>query len=283
MKLLDSIELDLDVPSSLPNLGIIKTLLHFTQIILSFIALCTSASIISTQRYYYGNSHAAPSYTLVISIISLFLSTILTFVPWSRFNQGQCVPIRKLFIKSRINLIMSLFLVITWFIAMVAMTTYANNRSTCEVNYTMRRLYSSYNGDWNRQCDSSKATAAFCWFSFFICSGATFCCVILFWHEKQLNHSRYKRNKGGEDPIMDEVSTDNSNKVETQHTTIDSPCVPIPMTEYAHTPEEPTPYSHSPYHSPQYNNHSYSQLPTTYNYSPSPHFTPQPPSFQHHY
>lgn len=45
-------KLDFDTPSSLPKLGVYKVALHALQMLLAFITLCITASIISAENEY---------------------------------------------------------------------------------------------------------------------------------------------------------------------------------------------------------------------------------------
>lgn len=45
-------KLDFDTPSSLPRLGVYKVALHALQILLAFITLCITASVIAAENAY---------------------------------------------------------------------------------------------------------------------------------------------------------------------------------------------------------------------------------------
>lgn len=52
MGLVDLIELDIDTPANLPNIGIYKFGLHLIQILFAFLTFCILIPIISIERHY---------------------------------------------------------------------------------------------------------------------------------------------------------------------------------------------------------------------------------------
>lgn len=188
MGILDLIELDIDTPNSLPSLGVYKIGLHFIQTLFSFITMCIVASVISIERYYTGSSQAAPNYTLVVSLFSLLISIPLAIFPWSKYR-NHLVPVRNFFLRPRTTVIFTCFLTFGWFAAMISMTVHANSTKNCALDEKLQKSDGGYASSWMKQCNSSKAAAAFSWLSFFLWLATAVASVILLWHEKKLRHA----------------------------------------------------------------------------------------------
>ncbi|KAI8647665.1 hypothetical protein BD408DRAFT_398667 [Parasitella parasitica] len=181
-------KLEFDTPSSLPKLGIHKIGLHVIHIILAFATLCTTVPIISAENAYKGSSQAAPNYTLVVALITLFVSVPLVIFPWVLMAKKGFVSIRKFFLRPRTTVIFTCFMTLAWFFAMISMTSHSRNASNCAFDKEFKDN-ESYISTWSKQCNCAKASAAFSWFSFFVGVATVACSAILLWHEKKLRHA----------------------------------------------------------------------------------------------
>ncbi|KAL0146115.1 hypothetical protein V8B55DRAFT_1468220 [Mucor lusitanicus] len=170
-------KLDFDTPSSLPRLGVYKVALHALQILLAFITLCITASVIAAENAYKGSSQAAPNYTLAVTLITLFVSAPLVVFPWTMMGKKGLTAIRNFFLRPRTTVILTCFMTMGWFAAMISMTVHSTNAS----NY--------YVHAWSKQCNSAKASTAFCWIAFLVAAATVVCSAILLWHEKKLRHA----------------------------------------------------------------------------------------------
>ncbi|CEP13125.1 hypothetical protein [Parasitella parasitica] len=180
--------LEFDTPSSLPKLGIYKVGLHIIHIILAFATLCITVPIISAENTYKGSSQAAPNYTLVVALITLFISIPLVIFPWTLMTKKGFVSVRKFFLRPRTTVIFTCFMTLAWFVAMISMTAHSRNVSNCAVDNELKDD-ENYISAWSKQCNCAKASAAFSWFSFFVGVATVACSAILFWHEKKLRHA----------------------------------------------------------------------------------------------
>ncbi|KAI8382910.1 hypothetical protein BD560DRAFT_486989 [Blakeslea trispora] len=226
MALADKIELDFDTPRGLPDLGVYKVALHFFQVGFEFLCMCLAASAISTERAFYGSSQAALNYTLIVSLLSLFVSTPLAIFPWTRFAKIPCLSIRNFFLRLRTSLIFTCFFSFTWFIAMISMSLHLGNQSNCDLDPSMIKKYSSYQSAWKNQCNCARAVTAFSYLLFFLWMGTIACSVLLFWHEKKQKHiDECQANKSikGE---RNSFEADGQTLTSTQDNKLENDCVP---------------------------------------------------------
>ncbi|KAI8068952.1 hypothetical protein BDF21DRAFT_496087 [Thamnidium elegans] len=187
MGLVDLVALDIDTPESIPDLGIYRLGLHSIQILFAFLTFCIIIPVISIQGHYHGSSLAAPNYTLVVTLVSIFVSAALALFPLVKYRT-HLVPVRNFFLRPRTALIFTCLLTFGWFAAMVSMTAHANNDENCTLDSRLQKSDRGYAGSWMKQCNSAKAAAAFSWLSFFVWLATAVCNSILFWHEKKVSH-----------------------------------------------------------------------------------------------
>ncbi|KAK4517610.1 uncharacterized protein ATC70_000950 [Mucor velutinosus] len=207
-------KLDFDTPSSLPKLGVYKVALHVLQMLLAFITLCITASVISAENAYKGSSQAAPNYTLAVTLITLFVSAPLAIFPWTMMSKKGLTAIRNFFLRPRTTVILTCFMTLGWFAAMVSMTVHSTNESNCALDDKLKKDQ-SYVHAWSKQCNSAKASAAFCWIAFLVAVATVVYSAILFWHEKKLRHAELNNqvnadatgNNEGNDTSNDSSST----------------------------------------------------------------------------
>ncbi|KAI7895845.1 uncharacterized protein EV154DRAFT_400833, partial [Mucor mucedo] len=126
----------------------------------------------------------APNYTLVVTLVSIFVSTALALFPLAKYR-NHLVPVRNFFLRPRTAVIFTCFLTLAWFAAMISMTVHSNDDAFCKLNQKWIKSDANYPSAWMKQCNSAKAAAAFCWFSFFVWLASAICSIILLWHEKK--------------------------------------------------------------------------------------------------
>ncbi|KAI7904251.1 uncharacterized protein BX663DRAFT_485083 [Cokeromyces recurvatus] len=189
---IDPADLEFDLPSSLPNLGVYKVGLHLIQILTAVLVLVTTAPIISIEKRYQGWSQGAPNFSLTITIISFFLSAALAAFPWSKITTKNSGLLKRFFLRPRTNVIFTCFMTTMWFIAMICMSVHSTRASNCEINPTLEKKYEHYASSWKSQCHCAKASAVFCWLSFFAWLATTVHSAILLWHEKKLRHAEHE-------------------------------------------------------------------------------------------
>ncbi|KAI9483854.1 MAG: hypothetical protein EXX96DRAFT_616812 [Benjaminiella poitrasii] len=208
---IDPADVEFDLPSSLPNLGVYKVGLHLTQILIGIIVLATTAPIISIEKHYQGSSQSMPSFTLAIAIISLFLAAALAVFPWSKITGKKGGLLKTFFLRPRTTVIFTTFMTIMWFIAMICMSVHSKSQTTCSLNADLEEKYDSYASSWNNQCHCSRASAVFSWFAFFAWLATAISSVILLWHEKKLRQAEHearmmKKNEAHEDDNQTTIS-----------------------------------------------------------------------------
>ncbi|KAL7335310.1 hypothetical protein PS15p_200802 [Mucor circinelloides] len=224
-------KLDFDTPSSLPKLGVYKVSLHCLQILLAFITLCVTAPVISAENAYKGSSQAAPNYTLAVTLITLFVSAPLVVFPWTMMSKKGLTAIRNFFLRPRTTVILTCFMTIGWFAAMISMTVHSTNASNCALDDALKKD-PRYVQAWSKQCNSAKASAAFCWITFLVAAATVVCSAILLWHEKKLRHAELN-NRANADTEGNETSNDSSS------TTFDDDARTIVDMKYSEKDQQP--------------------------------------------
>ncbi|KAL9549927.1 hypothetical protein MBANPS3_004985 [Mucor bainieri] len=228
-------KLDFDTPASLPKLGVYKVVLHVLQMLLAFITLCITASVIAAENAYKGSSQAAPNYTLAVTLITLFVSAPLAIFPWTMMSKKGLTAIRNFFQRPRTTVIFTCFMAMGWFAAMISMTVHSTNASNCALDDKLKKD-ESYVRAWSKQCNSAKASAAFCWIAFLVAVATVVCSAILFWHEKKLRHAELNSQTNADATRNKEVS-DTSN--DASSTTYDDDARTIVDMKYSEKDQQP--------------------------------------------
>lgn len=80
----------------------------------------------------------------------MFVSVALAIFPWSKYR-NHLIPIRNFFIRPRTTFILTGFLTLAWFMAMVSMTVHSNNDENCTLNQKLLKDDTDYPGAWIKQ------------------------------------------------------------------------------------------------------------------------------------
>ncbi|GAN08458.1 hypothetical protein MAM1_0205c07970 [Mucor ambiguus] len=229
-------KLDFDTPSSLPKLGVYKVALHVLQMLLAFITLCITASVIAAENAYKGSSQAAPNYTLAVTLITLFVSAPLAIFPWTAMSKKGLTAIRNFFLRPRTTVIFTCFMTMGWFAAMISMTVHSTNASNCALDDKLKKDQ-SYVHAWSKQCNSAKASAAFCWIAFFVAVATVVCSAVLLWHEKKLRHAELNNQVNAADATANKEVNGTSN--DSSSTTYDDDARTIVDMKYSEKDQQP--------------------------------------------
>lgn len=99
---------------------------------------CCSCSNINTNQWQ-GSSQAAPNYTLAVTLITLFVSAPLVVFPWTMMSKKGLTAIRNFFLRPRTTVILTCFMTIGWFAAMISMTVHSTNASNCALDDALKK------------------------------------------------------------------------------------------------------------------------------------------------
>ncbi|KAI8877970.1 hypothetical protein K501DRAFT_337072 [Backusella circina FSU 941] len=176
MAISDRIELDIDVPFYLPNIGIYKIALHLIQAFFSLLVASLIGSVISFENHHLESSQPNSKFTLVSAICSLLVALILAIAPISKFRMIK--PFRNLFLRPRTDLVLNILFSLAWIIVSIVVTTQALEQCTRELINESMTL-----------CNCIKTSAAFSWLAVFTWIGTVIHSLILFCNQKQVNRN----------------------------------------------------------------------------------------------
>ncbi|KAI8371323.1 uncharacterized protein BYT42DRAFT_579827 [Radiomyces spectabilis] len=190
------------VPENMPYLGVVKSWLHVSQIIVTVLTIAVIAPVIAIERRFYDASQGAPNYTIFVCIFSFFIPIFLLFFPWMYDRKSKCKRTGKFFLKPRTNLILTGICSLLWALSGIGMTVHATDNSNCVHDGSLEQDDGSYSGAWNAQCGCSKAAAVFCWTGCLAWLATLICSVIISWNERQLARQSLKQyNENKQDVI----------------------------------------------------------------------------------
>jgi hypothetical protein len=106
--------------------------------------------MIKLFHFIQGSSLAAPNYTLVVTLVSMFVSVALALFPLVKYR-NHLIPVRNFFLRPRTALIFTCLLTLGWFAAMISMTAHANNEENCTLNSRLQKNDRSYANSWMKQ------------------------------------------------------------------------------------------------------------------------------------
>ncbi|KAI9254471.1 hypothetical protein BDA99DRAFT_518497 [Phascolomyces articulosus] len=255
------IDLPVTVPDNMPNLNSIKVWLHIFQFFCGFIALWTVVPVISAENRFYGGSQAGPNWTLVVSLLTIWIPPLLIYFPWMYHRKNKFRRVGKFALKPRTNMIFTAFCSMMWGSAAIAMTVHANNPDNCNIDTERAADDGEYESAWSIQCNAAKAAAGFSWITCILCLGTLFCSGIILWNEKQLiqrnlrEHERSKQEASSlaqqEEGVMDPEEHEQHEEEHAKYQVATAVTTDVPQhTNYYHHHQTPTP-TPPPHYPPQ--------------------------------
>ncbi|CAO3576557.1 unnamed protein product [Absidia cylindrospora] len=166
---------------TLPRL---QSWLHIAQVVFTVLSVSLIAPVIAIQLKFKGASAAGTNYVLFVAIFTFVIPICLVVFPWMYESKNKMKRCGKFFLKPRTNVIFTGFYSLLWLTAGIAVTTYAINPDSCNLDSNIKDA--GYDSAWPAQCNCARVATVLVWITCLLWMTTLVMALVVFWKQKQL-------------------------------------------------------------------------------------------------